>query len=213
VKIKFFYYAGWTLTRVVSKVIFRCRVSGQEYVPRAGGFILASNHISYYDPPLLGSWSPRQMYFFAKAELFRNFLFGSVIRRTNALPVKRGTIDRESIRLAVDAIERGYGLTIFPEGTRSRTDGFLPPKAGLGLIARSTGCPIVPAYIHGSNRLSRCLTGRDRLSITFSEPLSSEWVNSFPADKQGYLEISRAVLERIARIKRKVAPAQGNGAG
>jgi 1-acyl-sn-glycerol-3-phosphate acyltransferase len=210
VKVKFFYYAGWTLTRIVSKVIFRCRISGQEHVPKEGGFILASNHLSYYDPPLLGSWSPRQMYFFAKAELFRNPLFSGIIRRTNALPVKRGTIDRESIRLAVDAIERGYGLTIFPEGTRSRTNSFLPPKAGLGLIARTTGCPVIPAYIHGSNELRRCFWGRDRLSITFAEPFSSEWVKSFPASKQGYMDISRIVLESIAQIKSNIAPASSN---
>jgi 1-acyl-sn-glycerol-3-phosphate acyltransferase len=207
VRIKIFYYAGWTLTRVVSKVIFRCRISGQEHVPKEGGFILASNHVSFYDPPLLGSWSPREMYFFAKAELFRNPVFGGIIRRTNALPVKRGTIDRESIRLAIDAISRGYGLTIFPEGTRSKTDQFLPPKAGLGLIARSAGCPIVPAYLHGSNRLSRCFRGRDRLSITFGKPFSSDWVNSFPADKPGYFEISRTVLDRIAEIKQMVTGA------
>ena len=198
------YWAGWSLTRIISKLVFRIKTSGQENIPREGGFILASNHISYYDPPLVGSWITRELYFFAKKELFKNRLFGAVISTTNSLPVNRRGMDRQAIRLAVDAIGRGFGLTMFPEGTRSRTDDFLAPKAGIGMMAARAGCPIAVAYIHGSNRPGDCFRCRDRLSITYGETLSAEWVKSFPATKEGYQQIAEAVMERISQLKAEV---------
>ena len=201
---KILYYTGWTITRVISKLLFRVRVSGWEHIPETGGFILASNHISYYDPPMLGSWSTRQMYFFAKAELFRNRIFGFAISRTNAIPVKRGTIDRAAVDRALDAISRGYGLLVFPEGTRSKTGDFLDPKAGLGMLAIRAKCPIVPAYIHGADRLKACFWGRDRLSIKYGQPFGIEWLSRFPESKEGYESLSREVMGRISELKSSV---------
>lgn len=201
---KILYYSGWTLTRVISKLLFRVRISGQENIPKTGGFILASNHISYYDPPLVGSWSTRQMYFFAKAELFRNRLFGGTIRRTNAIPVKRGKIDRAAVDRALEAIASGYGLVVFPEGTRSRTGEFLDPKAGLGMLAVRAHCPIVPAYIHGADKLKACFWGRERMSITYGPAYTSVWVKQFPQSKEGYESLSKEVMERISELKSRV---------
>lgn len=198
---KLLYYSGWMLTRIVSKTVFRIRVSGKENVPKTGGFILAANHVSYFDPPLAGSWSPRQMYFFAKKELFNHKLFGEVLRRVNALPVRRGVIDRQALEMAINAIIRGHGLIIFPEGTRSKGDAFLDPKPGVGAIARQSKCPIVPCYVYGTNRLSECLRGQQRLSVTFGEPLSAAWVSSFPEGKDSYIEIAHVVMKRIAQLK------------
>jgi 1-acyl-sn-glycerol-3-phosphate acyltransferase len=201
---KILYYTGWSLTKILTKVFFRIRVRGREHVPPKGGFILASNHISWYDPPIVGSWCPRQVYFFAKAELFAIPLLGWAIRRTNALPVKRGVIDRKAIESATAVIRRGYGLTVFPEGTRSKTDRFLDPKPGLGLIASQVTCPIVPCYIHGANKLKACLWGKDRLSVSYGEPLSAEWVLSFPDSKEGYFAMAAEVMNRIVELRESV---------
>jgi 1-acyl-sn-glycerol-3-phosphate acyltransferase len=204
VRLKLLYWAGYSLTRILSFIFFRPRISGRDNIPGEGGFILASNHISYYDPPLVGSWQRREVYFFAKKELFRNKLFGAIITATNSLPVSRGAVDRQALRLAIGVIRKGFGLTVFPEGTRSRTDQFLKPRPGIGIIARQTGCPIVPAYIHGSNKLSDCFKRRDRMSITYGEPLSAEWVTAQPADKSGYLTIAATVMDRIAQLRSQV---------
>jgi 1-acyl-sn-glycerol-3-phosphate acyltransferase len=201
---KILYYAGWTVTRVLSKLLFRIRVSGQDHIPATGGFILATNHISWYDPPLVGSWATRQVYFFAKSELFKIPILGWAIRRTNALPVKRGTVDRKSIEVSVAVIKQGYGLTFFPEGTRSKSDHFLDPKPGLGLLAIRAACPIVPGYVHGANRLTDCFLGRNRLRVVFGEPFSPDWVAAFPDNKDGYIRLSAAVMERIGELKRSV---------
>lgn len=203
-KLKILYYCGWSLTRVISTLIFRIQVSGQEHIPSSGGFILASNHTSYFDPLLVGSWATREVYFFAKEELFRNKVFGEVIRRTNALPVKRGTIDRDAIKAASSVIERGEGLTIFPEGTRGNHDKLLSPKPGIGLIATSAPCPIVPVYIHGASRLWDCFLGRMRMSITYGAPISEDWVRAIPAEKDGYLKIAAKVMEEIITLRDRV---------
>jgi len=195
---KILYYTGWTLTQIISKLVFRVKVTGQENIPKQGGFILASNHLSYFDPLLVGSWATRQVYFMAKQELFKNPLFGGIIRRTNALPLRRGTIDRAALDSCVEVIEQGYGLTVFPEGTRAKEGRFLDPKPGVGMVAVRARCPIVPACIHGSNNLRACFLGRDRLSITYGEPLPADWVASFDASKEGYPAIAQAVMERIA---------------
>lgn len=200
-RLRIVYWFGWFLTRVLGTLLFRAKVSGREHIPRTGAFILASNHISYYDPPLVGSFQRRELYFFAKKELFKNKLFGAVITATNSLPVSRGAVDRRAIELALDALKRGFGLTIFPEGTRAPKGSFLPPKPGLGRIAREAVVPIVPAYIHGANDLKACFRGRSRLSITYGEPFTADWVASFPDDKEGYVAISAAVMERIASMK------------
>lgn len=202
---KILYYAGWSLTRLISKLVFRIKVTGQEHFPGTSGFILATNHISYYDPLLVGSWAPREVYFFAKQELFKNRIFGEIIRRTNALPVRRGTVDRQALEMSVDVITRGFGLTIFPEGTRSKKDGFLDPKPGIGVIATRAKCPIVPGYVHGSNKLSDCFWGRNHMSISFGEPFTAEWVASIPADREGYQQIAEAVMARIGELKAAVA--------
>lgn len=198
---KILYYTGWTLIRLISKIVFRIKVYGCENIPKEGGFIVASNHISYYDPPLVGSWNSRQIYFMAKKELFEYPIFGNIIRRTNALPVKRGVIDRNALEEVSKVINNGYGITIFPEGTRSKNGQFLPPKPGIGMIARQAECAILPAYINGSNRLWDCFIGRARMSITYGQVITSDEIKAFSQDKEGYHQIAQAVMERIKAIK------------
>jgi 1-acyl-sn-glycerol-3-phosphate acyltransferase len=204
VRLRPVYFVGYWLTRILSWLLFRPRIIGRENVPRDGGFIMASNHISYFDPPLVGSWQGRRMYFFTKQELFQNRLFGAVLRACNSLPVRRGTIDRQAIRLATEIIHQGYGLVFFPEGTRSRTDQFLPAKPGLGVVARTAECPIVPVYLHGSNRLKDCFRRRARMTIVYGEPFPTNWVKSFAPMKSGYQAMAEAVMERITHLRKQV---------
>ena len=203
---KILYYTGWTLWRIVSKLIFRIKVTGQENFPKEGGFLLATNHISYYDPLQAGSWAPRQMYFLAKKELFKNPVFGAIIHRTNALPVSRGQVDREALRLSFEVIKNGDGLLIFPEGTRSKTDDFLEPKLGIGMMAHRAHCPVIPGYIQGTNKLADSFWGRVRMRMDYGEPISAEWIASQPADKQGYAIIVNEIMSRIRLLRDRANP-------
>ncbi|MFQ5499488.1 MAG: lysophospholipid acyltransferase family protein [Candidatus Zixiibacteriota bacterium] len=197
---KLLYYTVYVLTNVTARFL-GIKVVGLEYIPAAGPFILATNHISHFDPPLAGSFLPREVCFMAKKELFSNWLLGAVFRRVNALPIRRGTIDRHALELCTDALEKELGLVIFPEGTRSKTDDFLPAKAGIGMIARRHPCPVVPGFISGSNRLLDCLRRRQRLSISFGPPIAPGWIGSVPADKSGYLAIAEEVMSRIRKLR------------
>lgn len=194
------YYFVWVFTRIVTKLFFRIRINGMENLPRKGGFILATNHISYYDPPLVGSWCSRPLHYLAKKELFKPMI-GWVLRGVGALPVRRGTVDRAALDKCDAVINEGRGLLIFPEGTRSKRDSFLPPKPGLGMIALRAGCPIIPGYIHGSNRLRDCLLGRARMSITYGPPLVASELLAFESNKVGYLALAQLVMDRIQDLK------------
>jgi len=202
------YWLGWLLARATATIAFRARVSGREHLPPTGGFVLASNHISYADPPFLGCMVPRQLFFFAKRELFDHRLLGALFRSVNAMPVTRGTVDRREVREAIKVVKQGYGLVVFPEGTRSKSGVLRSPRPGMALIARQTACPITPAYVYGANRLKRCLWGRGRLGIVFGEPIPAEWILSRPAGRDGSLEIARAVMDRIQRLRQGVEGGQ-----
>lgn len=195
------YRIGWILIRFISRVVFRIKVTGEEHLPRHSGYILATNHTSYFDPPLIGSCVRGEVYYLAKTELFRNRCFAAFIRSINAVEVARGTVDRRSLQVCVQVLQKGNGLVVFPEGTRSKTGRLLAAKPGIGMIAARANCPVIPAYLHGADRLGACLLGRQRLSLAIGRPLSEEWVAREALNKRGYQRIAEAVMERIAGLQ------------
>ncbi len=192
---------GYWLSRFVASVLMGCRAEGREYLPREGAFILAPNHISNLDPPLVGCYAPRRLHFFAKKELFDVPVLGWLIRNVNSHPVRRGGFDRKAIRTAAEVLRAGSGLVIFPEGTRGRDGEFREPKAGISMIARATEVPIVPCYIQGSDRFRRCFLRRERLRIAYGPPIPVDWIRSQENSKLGWKEIAREVMRRIGVLK------------
>jgi 1-acyl-sn-glycerol-3-phosphate acyltransferase len=134
-------------------------------------YILAPNHISNFDPPFFGSTIPREWYFLAKASLFKNPLFGGVIRFFRAFPLKRGVFDREAMAASVELLRAGNSMTIFPEGGRVYGGELGPPRGGVGVLAIKTGVAIVPLYGRGTDRLRRCLLRRERLTVVHGRPI------------------------------------------
>ena len=195
------YWIGWIILRVTAWVLFGLKVIGTENIPRQGGFIFAVNHQSYVDPPLIGSAVPRVLHFFAKKELFENFLFKVLISYFNAIPVRRGIYDPESISRALGALKEGGGLMFFPEGTRGDGIDLLPPKPGIGMIAKRAGVPIIPAFTRGTSQLKRALLARKRVTVIVGEPVWPEEFAAFGDDKQGYLELAVKVMVRIRELK------------
>ena len=196
------FWTGFVITKIV---LFLCRgkVDGRQNLPKSGPYILASNHISYFDPPFVGSTTGREMYFFAKKELFDNKLIGAILTKLNARPVRRGIFDRGAIEAAIQILESGNRLVVFPEGTRSLTDDFLRPKPGVGLIASQAKIPIVPVYILGSNSLWKSLLGSAKLKISIGEPLTAEYISSFAPEKESYKAITEEIMMRIKALKEK----------
>lgn len=196
-----FFDTGWVVSRIVAKVFMGAVITGRENVPDGGGFILASNHISYIDPPLVGCFIWRRSHFFAKKELFDMPILGAMVRWGLSHPVRRGGFDRGAITTAVELVKSGHPLVVFPEGTRARHGEFLPAKAGVGRIARECEVPVAPCYIEGADQFWKCFFRRRRLKICYGSPLSVEWIKSVSNDKEGWMQITSEVMKRIRLLK------------
>ena len=127
--------------------------------PHNGGFIVASNHLTYSDPPVIAAVFKGRFSFMAKSELFKNKLFAWLITKCGAFPVVRGAKDGEAIERAVNDIEKNRIFVIFPEGTRSKDGVIARAKSGVALIAGKANAPVVPVCImYGANGKKRDCT-------------------------------------------------------
>ena len=153
------YLAIGALSWPVVRFLFRLRASGLENLP-SGGFVLAANHTSNFDPWPLGIplWPRRWLRFMAKSELFF-FPLGPLIKLGGAFKVRRGQSDMDAIRTASDLVRAGEIVVMFPEGTRQRKGlrkkWEARPHTGAARIALEAGVPLVPAAVKGTDRLSR----------------------------------------------------------
>jgi len=189
--------------RVILRVFFGFDVTGLENIPAEGGVLLASNHRSHADPVLVGLVIKRPLHFMAKKELFRNRLFGWFIRSLHAFPMSRSVADRSSLQRAVALLKSGRALLMFPEGTRSLTDDFLPPKPGIGLISVKSGVPIVPTYVHDSWKIlepGSAVVKVHKLHMSFGRPIEPPQLVDEP-DSGLYLRIAEDVLQAIGNLR------------
>lgn len=140
----------WCSLRLAVTTGYRLRIEGLDRVPRSGGLLVVSNHVSDLDPLLLVGIFPRPLTFMAKAELFRRWYARLAARWSQAaFPVRRGTMDVSAVRDALSYLEQGAALVMFPEGTR-RPQGLGPGLPGAGYLAARANCPILPVGISGT---------------------------------------------------------------
>lgn len=177
-------------------VFFRFKVSGLENIP-AGGAIVAANHISLWDPPVIACAMPRQLHFMAKEELFRNPAFNWLIRKLGAFPVKRGSPDRTAIRNAITLLQEGSILGIFPEGTRSKNGILGAPEPGLALIAIKAGVPIIPTAVIGTNKVFCDGHILPQFEVRFGKPIVLKRENDA---KESMEAMSNKVMIEIGRL-------------
>ena len=145
------YFVSCAFLRVLFGIYFRFRARGTENVPREGPFLLAVSHASFLDPLLVGCVTPRRLVFMARESLFRNPLFGGLIRLYNAVPVRREGFTRENLRVLLEQLAAGHPVLVFPEGTRSPDGELRPLRQGVVRIAQRTGAPVLPCRVVGSH--------------------------------------------------------------
>lgn len=144
-------YAGSKLVVVaVLRSLFRMEVTGREHEPPEGAFLAVSNHWSAFDPPVLGAALRRKVHFMAKQELFEIPLLRSWMRCIGTFPVRRGEPDRQAIRRALQVLQRGGVVGMFPEGTRNPRGYLLPAEPGAAFLALKAQVPILPVGILGT---------------------------------------------------------------
>ena len=154
------YLAAGILSWPLVHLVYRLRARGLEHLPRSGGFVLAANHTSNFDPWAVGMplFPRRWLRFMAKSELYW-WPLGHLLDAGGAFPVHRGAGDVEAIETAVELVRRGSVVVMFPEGTRQkkglRKRWQARPHTGAARIAHDAGAPLVPAAIHGTDRLAR----------------------------------------------------------
>lgn len=160
------------LFRLLFLTVFRWKVEGEENIPAYGGAIIAPNHISLWDPPLMGAALSRRIHFMAKEELFSYPVFSWIITQLKAFPVKRGAADRNAIRTAVTLLEQGELVGLFPEGTRGKNGILGPAEPGVLMIAVKANVPIIPVAIIGTNQVGRFPILFPRFIVRFGKPLT-----------------------------------------
>jgi 1-acyl-sn-glycerol-3-phosphate acyltransferase len=200
------YHLGALGTRNLCRLLGGFSVHGRENIPASGGALICPNHISYFDPPVVGTALPRRTYFMAKKELFHNPVFGSVIRKCYAFPVDRESTDRESIRHAIDLLRQGELLIIFPEGQRSPDGSLQPAGIGPALIASRAGVPIVPCAVKETDIVlprSAKRLHRGRIQVDFGPPLNPvDFGDGGRLDKDQLRALTEAVMQSIEQMQR-----------
>lgn len=190
------YRIATSLSNFVFGFFFKIRISGVENIPQKGGFILASNHLSYLDPAVLAIACPRKVNFMAKAELFSIPLFSNLIRVLGAFPVKRNSADISALKEAIKRVNSGSGLLVFPEGARKDGANDLEPQAGVGFLAAKINASVIPAFISGTDVAmpkGKRYIKPAKVSVIFGKEIPIE--RGMP-----YKDIAQNIMDNIRRL-------------
>ena len=173
---KIFYAIVSTVLKIILIIYNRCTSKWLFKLPKDEKFIVACNHASNLDPVIVGCFFPRRLRYFAKEELFTNWLFAACIRALGAVPVSRqnNASAAGALKGFMKLYQEGNDVLIFPEGGRTLDGKLQPLEGGVAVIASHTHAPILPAFIHGSFKSmppGAALIKPTKLRITFGEPL------------------------------------------
>ena len=213
--------AGYAIVYAFGQFVLKVRVTGQnKLVP--GPQILASNHVSNFDPLLVGLGSRREIHFLAKDSLFAaSRFFAWLIHTYNAWPVRRSGGDPAAMKRCSWLLGKRQTIVLFPEGTRSRTGDLFPFKPGVGMLAITNHVPVVPVHLGGVSRsIIAYLTDRDfvrrgyrkkpkrniGIHIAFADPVYPE---GYAADRQGYEDLTQEVEKRVRALAGEQTKAEG----
>ncbi|MBO5587487.1 MAG: 1-acyl-sn-glycerol-3-phosphate acyltransferase [Acidaminococcaceae bacterium] len=190
----------------IFKIWLRWEVFGRENIPAEGPVVIAANHLSLLDPPVLGAAATRKVHFMAKSELFKPAWFGALIRKLGAFPVRRGAMDRDAIKTGLTILKENKVLAVFPEGTRSKTGELGRAGGGAFMMAVKCKAKIVPAYIYGTD-LKRH-PGWPKVRVIFGKPM--EYDPDMGTGRESLDELGASWKEEVLKLRKAVAIADGN---
>ena len=205
------YRIGWSCFRVMYATYFRWRIFGAENVPKNGGVILASNHASFLDPPLVGSALSRDINYLARESLFRFPGIGALLHSWNAVPVDRDGGGAKGLKIILARLLAGNGIILFPEGTRTQDGKLQPARSGIGLTVIKSTAPVVPVRVFGTfeaygrnHRFPR----PHRVMVKYGLPMNFEGLRTEAktCDKVRLKEIYQQVADEIMAAIAKLEP-------
>lgn len=189
-----YYSIGRFLCAVVFKIFLKVEVVGGDVFPKKSApFILASNHLSNLDPPLVGVIAPYRLQFLAKEELFKNKFFGGILRLIGCIPLKRGRTDIGAIKTALKVLKE-RPLVIFPQGSRS--DSFENFSEGVGFLCKKSRVPVIVAKIYGTEK---AMPKGSRMIKKCKVKVIFDRVDNI-TDKDDYDEIAAKVVDKIKSL-------------
>jgi len=182
---------------VILKAVCQIKAYGRENIPKKGGFILASNHISYLDPPAVGVACPRRLNYMAREDLFSSPRISWLYYRWRAFPVKRNSADLSAIKEAMRRVKSGQGLLLFPEGARQAGGVLGKPEPGVGFLVSKINAPVIPVFIKGTNKAMPKGAKSIRMAkveVYFGKQISME-------RSMSYQEIADKIMASIKHIQ------------
>jgi len=207
------YYIGWSLFRLMYSTYFRRRIYNAAQVPLSGPVILASNHASFLDPPLVGSSLQRPINYLARESLFRLPGIGALLRSWQAVPVDRDGGTGKGLKRILERLQNGGGIILFPEGTRTNDGKLQPARAGIGLAVIKSTAPVIPVRVFGTfEAYGRHVTipRPHRVEVKFGLPMlftelrAEAAVCPKPRLKEIYQQVADQIMAEIAKIELKL---------
>ena len=198
-----YYWAGYTLARLLGKLLFRVRILHRERMLQTGPVILASNHQSYLDPPLAGTAVNRAIFYLARNTLLKVPVLGWLLPKLNVIPVDQDGGDRSALKALIRTLKAGHGILVFPEGARTEDGNLQPAQPGVGFIIAKTLAPVVPMRIFGAHEAwprGGSLHLRP-ITVVVGEPMYFSEADLEPKDKLLYTRLSQRVMDRIAQLQ------------
>jgi len=204
------YFVGWSGYRLLFAVYFRWRVYHNERVPLQGSVILAANHASFLDPPLVGSGLNRDINYLARKSLFRYPVLGWILRAVNAVPVDRDGGGAAGLKAIMDRLHGGGAIILFPEGTRTQNGELQLARSGVGLTVIKSEAPVVPVRVFGTYEAwgkGISFPKPHRVAVKYGEPMNFAKLRAEAKDctkprlKEIYQEVANEIMAAIAKMK------------
>ncbi len=204
------YFIGWSMFRFIYATYFRWKIFTPENVPQTGPVVLAANHASFIDPPLVGSALPRDINYLARESLFRFPIIGAILRSWNAVPVDRDGGGAKGLKMILDRLNKGGAIILFPEGTRTRDGKLQPARSGIGLTVIKSDAPVIPVRVFGTyeayGRHLKFPRPR-RIAVKYGKPMMFETLRvesktcSKPRLKEIYQEVADQIMDEIEKLQ------------
>ena len=187
-------------------VVNRYKIYGLNNIPETGGVIIASNHASYIDPPVVGASSrkTRMTHFMARDTLFKKGFMNWFLHKVGVIPLDREKGDIKAMKTSIALLKAGAAVALFPEGTRSEDGTLQPPKPGIGFLVAKGEVPVVPVYVHGSYEAWSKHSGglkRKPVAVIYGKMITREEIKGLGTGREAYLEIGELIMTRIAGLK------------